>query len=219
MAMDDLYEVSLKGAMSGQECWNVLHYWQELEFVTTYSTKAQVLAENWYDQIFPSIQGIASEDVSYSEIRVRNLFTQSDRYNLAISEVGTGATEGAQTLPTFAAFGYTLLPETPVVKPGAKRFVGVPEICQADGVINVGGYITTLQALETKLEAAVTVGAVIQDPCFVPIIVKRIRSGSPGAYEYRLPETSLEAVFSKIAVAAFNAIITSQISRKVGVGL
>jgi len=219
MAQGDLYELSLKAQMSGQECFNVFHFWQELDFVTTYTTVAQVLAENWYDQIFPSIQAIASEDVFYSEVGVRNLFSQSDQFSLAISDYGSGATGGAQTLPTFNAFAFTLLPDTPVVKPGGKRFVGVPEVCQSDGVIDSAGYITTLQACEDALIEPVTVGLVIQDPVFVPVLVKRVRSGSPGAYEYRLPETTLEAVFSRVIVAAFNSLITSQISRKVGRGV
>jgi hypothetical protein len=122
-------------------------------------------------------------------------------------------------LPTFNAISIALNGDNPAVKSGRKRFAGIPEDFQDDGVIVSAGAIAGLANLENNLESAVTVGTVIQDPVFQPVVIQRVRTGTPGNYQYRLPSASGEAIFSKVVVAAFNAIITSQISRKIGKGI
>jgi len=218
MAGGDAYELTLKQLDRGQEANNIFCYYQAEEFVTTDPTKAQVLAENWADQILPAILGVQPAEVLTTGLSVKNLFDASDAYELGLSETGT-FTGDRDLLPTFNAYGFQLNGDNPAVKNGAKRFAGVWEDYVTDGVITGSSLTTPLDALSTALEAYVTVGLIIPDNVFEPVIIKRVRSGAPGAYTYRLPETTGELVRSKIVVALWNAVITSQLSRKIGIGV
>lgn len=218
MAIGDIYECTLTQLDRGQQVNNIFYYYQDLEFVTTNPTKAQSLAEAWQTQILPAVRGIQPAEILSTDLTVKNLFDVSDGYDLGLS-VGGSFTTDRQLESTFNAFGFKLNGDNPAVKNGAKRFTGVFEDYIDDGVITGASLITPLNALSTALEAPVTIGLIIPDPVFVPIVVKRVRTGSPGAYEYRLPATSAEAVFSRITVALWNAVITSQLSRKIGIGV
>jgi len=218
MAGGDAYELQLHQLDRGQEVDNTFCYYQALEFVTTTPTKAQVLAENWADQILPAILGIQPAEVLTTGVTVKNLFNASDAYELGLSESGT-FTGDRDLLPTFNAYGFQLNGDNPAVKNGAKRFAGVWEDYVNDGVITGSSLTVPRDNLSSKLEAYVTVGLIIPDNVFEPVIIKRVRSGSPGDYSYRMPETTGELVRSKIVVAIWNAVITSQLSRKIGIGV
>lgn len=217
--LGDLYEITLTGRLYNQTINNVFHFYQDLEFITTNPTKAQALVDRWNSTHLPTIAEISSGDLLYTNIAGRNLYNAADAYDLAISLTGQGASAPNDTLSSFVATGFTLMPETPLVKPGSKRFAGLWESAQVDGVITDAGTITICNNVAAKLEAPVTIGTVIFDPVFLPVIVKRVRSGTPGNYEYRLPANAGEGQWSNIVVALFNAIVTSQVSRKIGVGI
>jgi len=218
MAGGDAYELTLKQLDRGQQANNIFCYYQALEFVTTTPTKAQVLAENWADQILPAILGVQPAEVLTTGVSVKNLFDESDAYELGLSESGT-FTGDRDLLPTFNAYGFQLNGDNPAVKNGAKRFAGVWEDYVTDGVITGSSLTTPLDALSTALEAYVTVGTIIMDNVFEPVIIKRVRSGTSPNYTYRMPENTGELVRSKIVVALWNAVITSQLSRKIGIGV
>jgi hypothetical protein len=219
--LNDLYELSLIGTLFNQEVSNVFHYRQALEFATTNPTHAQALAEGFRDQKMTALRALSSGDLVYTDINVRNLYDGADQYNLPVSLPGTGSSAGvADTLGSFTALSFTLQPETNVTKQGAKRFAGVFEAQQTDGVVTDTNILTThAPAASAAITSPVTVGLVIPDDVFIPVLVKRIRSGSPGGYSYRLPTNAAEGQWSRIVVALFNAIVTSQVSRKIGVGI
>lgn len=218
MAGGDIYELTLHQLDRGQVCENVFYFEQRFEFVTTDPTHAQVLAENWRDQILPSISACQPAEVLTTGVSVKNLFDVSDGYDLALSIAGGFATD-RQMESTFNAIGFKLNGNNPAVKNGSKRFAGVFEDYVDDGVITGATLLTVCNTLGTKIATPVTVGLIIFTDTFFPCIVKRIRSGTPGNYTYRLPETRLETVFSSVVVALLNVIITSQLSRKIGVGV
>lgn len=217
MPLGDIYELTHVQSLYEQEVNNVYFYRQAMAFALGDPTTAQVLADEWNAQILPSIAAIQTDDVSYREIRVKNLFDASDQYSLLIS--GTGLYTGGDTLPSFAAYSIDMQGDNAAVKRGSKRFAGVGEGSIVDGVVTLPDTITKLGTLCGKLEDPVTVGLLIEDPVFVPVTVKRVRSGSPGAYTYRLPENESEAIWSQIVVSIFDLIISSQLSRKIGVGV
>jgi hypothetical protein len=215
--IDDVYELTLAQVDRGQTVNNVFFYHQQYEFVTTLPTHAQVLAEEWRDQILPAIRAFQPAEILTTGVRVRNLFNVSDGYDLALSLAGLGG--AAEQYSTFNAVGFALNGDNPAVKNGAKRFTGINEVHVDDGVISGAVMPGLLNNVADALEQPVLVGLVIEDPVFVPVIVKRVREGVPGSYTYRLPETTVEAVLSQVVVAVWNAIITSQLSRKIGVGI
>lgn len=217
MALNDVYEISLQQEQRGQDVSNVFHVHQVLAFVTTYPTVAQVLAENFAAQVLPLITTWQIAEVVTVGVRAKNLFDASDDYTLELSIPGS-ASDATQSLPQFTAVGFNLGGDNAAVKNGAKRFAGLTEDVQDDGVITNTTFIAQMDDLSDKLEGYVTVGTIIQDNVFKFVIVKRIRTGTPGNYQYHLPTNQLESVLSAVIVATFNALVTSQISRKIGVG-
>jgi len=221
LSVGDIYETTLKGTLFGQQINNVFFYYQDLEFVTTNPTKAQALVEGFEAQVVDVIMEMITSDYSLASVTARNLFDTSDAYELLLS--GGGVLSGGASLDTmtaFTAYGFKLQTEDHSVKPGAKRFAGVAESEQTDGIVTGTTMLSTL-APDTAdaLAAPIQIGTLITDPVFVPIVVKRVRSGSPGSYSYRLPETSGEAVFSRVVAALFEVLVTSQVTRKIGVGI
>ena len=221
MAVGDLYEVTLKGRLFEQETDNIFHYHQALDFVTTNPTKAQSLAEAWIAQKLDSIVQLVTNDVTFLAVDVKNLFDIADSYTALISVPGESGGAGAQdTMSAFNAISFTLQPETAAAGKGAKRFPGVNETNQTDGIVTNTTVLTTLApACADAMSSPVEIGLIIPDPVFVPVLIHRVRSGTPGNYTYRLPATTGEAVFSRIAVALFNIVVKHQISRTLGVGV
>jgi hypothetical protein len=217
MALNDVYEVTLNQQQRGQDMSNVFHLHQQLAFVSLYSTTAQTLAENFQAQVLSIISQFQSAEVVTTSVRARNLFDSSDDFTQVLAIPGTQP-DANSSLPQFAAVSFSLNGDNPSVKNGSKRFAGLTEEQQVDGIITNAFTIPELNAVGTKLAGYVTVGTIIQDNVFKFVIVKRIRTGTPGNYSYRLPENSLEAVLSAVIVAVWKALITSQISRKIGVG-
>lgn len=220
MAVDDVYELTLRGRLFNQRVENVFHFEQDVAFISTYPSPAHDLMLGWESQIFPTIRNIASSDVTFTELSVKNLFNVGDQADKAISVLGNQPSGGGavETLPAFSTFPCALIGDNPAVKQGAKRFAGVIEGAQEDGVINTSGAQPALMlAVEEILVEPVRSFSLI-DELFIPVIVKRIREGAPGAYTYRLPSTQLEKVVSHLLVASFNLLVSSQLSRKVGVG-
>lgn len=220
MAELDIYELTDVQTLNGQTINNVFFYLQDLSFVTTNPTRSQTLAENWVAQKLNRIRAIQSSDVLHREVRVRNLFDEADAYSLGISLTGNAVGEATGTMSTFNAFAFSLNGNTSLTRTGAKRVSGVLEGWQNDGVFSGDSVqIAAMDAAAAAFEEAVTVGTVIQDPVFIPVIVKRVRTGTPGNYTYDLPSNQGEASWSTIVVALWKALITSQVSRKVGVGI
>ena len=218
MALNSVYELTLQQRFNGQDVNNVFFYHQVLEFITSNPSQAQTLAENFVAQKLTAIRTIQAVDVLTVGVKVRDLYDAANAYELPLSLAGAYVS-ASDTLPTFSAVGFDLAGDNAAVKNGSKRFAGLIETFQADGVITEATIIGQLNTLADALEGFVTVGTVIQDDVFRHVIVKRVRTGSPGAYEYRLPATALEATLSAVVVATWKALITSQISRKIGVGV
>lgn len=216
MASGDIYEIVDIQMLQGSECENVYFYEQRAAILPLFGNVASVLGAEWNEQILPTICTIQDADLIHVETRVRNLFDAADAANVA-SGINGSLTGSVDALPSFVAAGYTLSTDNAAVRDGAKRYAGPNENMQENGVWNAL-YLDALQDVADVNEAPVTGGLIIEDPVWFPVVVKRIRTGTPGAYEYRLPETSGEAIVGTIIEALFDAVVTSQISRKLGTG-
>lgn len=207
MANLDVYQVVDKSLLDGQECLNVFFY-QARNVLG--APDAIDMADAYEGQLLPAVLGIQTSDVLHTEIRVTNLFNPSDVHVRAISEPGllSGADD---KLPIFSAVGFRLVGDNGAVRNGSKRFVGVTEPTQTDGVITQAGYLAALDALATAISETLLFGVIEQ---FVPVIVGRLLVG--GAYV--LPDNLGDTVLSSVVDAIFSTLITSQVSRKIGVG-
>jgi hypothetical protein len=218
MAVGDVYEVVAAQLYGTSTVLNVFFYEQIAIVVPAPpNTIASLLAEQWDEQVGSVIREIQNVDVVWDEIRCRNLFDSSDAGSYVVSDTGTASeTEG---MGPFVATAFQLFGDNPAVKNGAKRFVGVVESWQADGIVTSAPIIAQGELVAEALATNVTAGDVIPTDTWAPVIVKRVRSGSPGAYEYRLPESVGETVLSRVASALLNVFLSSQVSRKYGRGI
>lgn len=215
--LNDIFELTDKQTFQGQEVFNVYFYEVGEIFVSTSATVAQVLAEGFISQILPVISNPQSIQLTHSEISVRNLYDPADQFTVSIAV--PGLTSAPDVLPIFNAVGFQLSGETAAVKKGAKRLAGVPESAQTDGVITDTSYITALGNVGTAIAQPVQVGLILPSDVFFPVIVKRERSGVSGSYTYTLPSARGVGVKTRIISALFNVLVSSQISRKIGVGI
>lgn len=218
MAQNDVYEVTLTQRFRGQTMNNVFQLRQELAYTPTGTTVAFDLATRFAATFVPLLTTWQSIDVVTTAVRARNLFDVSDDYTLSLAVPGS-APATASTMPTFTAVGFLLDGDNAAVKNGAKRFAGIGEESVEDGVITNGTLLIQLADLAEAMTSFITGGAGLAELIWKFVIVKRIRSGVAGAYEYRMPENVGETVFSRVINAALKVLLTSQVSRKIGVGV
>jgi hypothetical protein len=128
--------------------------------------------------------------------------------------IGGGAGEG-DSLPPYAAVGYTLKVNTRAVRKGSKRISGVPESVATNGVITIPGYQSLMDTLRIALQQEV----VTADDTWLPVIVKRIKElivGTvPPQYTYRLPTIGDTIILGEVVVALTSNNLTHQVSREV----
>jgi len=148
-------------------------------------------------------------------VRSRCLFRPADDYEQALSLAGTRGTPGTggELLPSFTSVKITASTDNGLVRKGRKMFPGLFEADQIAGLLTVVG-LPYWAALAAAYVAEVLVDASGDDLTFTPVVVKRVRTGTPGNYVYRLPETAVEAIFGNITNAVYSAVVTTQNSRK-----
>jgi hypothetical protein len=221
MALNEVYELSLDTRMRGQLCSNVFYYRELATAATGLPNQAQALASAFLLQAIPNIRDIMAVDVDFVALRARSLWDDNVSHEILLT--GTGALNGQggtiDVLPTFNALSFKLSNNNAAVRAGFKRFVGLIEDWQTDGVI----IFTTIAAaaiaaMENMMENRLndTLTGLIQ--WFEPVVVRRVRSGTPGNYTYRLPRNAAETIVGVITQASADILVSSQTSRKVGQG-
>lgn len=220
MAVGDIYEVTYTGRLYSQQVSCVFHYEQDLDYVSLEPTKAHDVLNSWNAQVLPKMLPLMTSDMAQDSIRVRNLFNSTEKAELLLGGTGTydlGA--GAETLPSFVAVSFSLTGDNAAVAQGQKRIPGISEAAQVDNVlVTAAGASARWQTFADQLKTPLKSHPAMLSDIWLPVIVKRVREGLPGAYTYRLPSSQAEKIVSHILVAAFNILLTSQISRKIGVG-
>lgn len=216
MAVGDIYEVTDVQTFLGQQTLNVYFYRQDAPFVPLSGNTATALAEEWEASVLPAIAACQTNALTHVEVRARNLFDPTDAGS-ALSGVA-GSLSSPDVLPAHDAYGLTLKHDNPSIRPGGKRISGVGEDRQTLGV-PISAQVTLLNAAADAIAAPITGGLIITDDIMFPVVVKRINEGTTEAPEYRLPATSGEATVGLIIEALVNLLVTTQTSRKVGVGV
>lgn len=202
----DVFQLTDVQEWQGQQCLNVYFYRQAVILV---GNAAQQLAEAYINELMPGVQQIQDSNVVHTSIICKNLFNESEAYTELISEPGGLA---QVSLPSFNAVAFRLSGNNSAVRDGQKRFAGVTETSQDEGVIVDATYLANLDILGAALLTFLSGG--ISPDAFIPVIVKRILDGG----SYRLPANSGEAVLSDVIEYLFNVDVSSQTSRKVGRG-
>lgn len=207
-ANGDIYQIVDVQTLAGQTCIDVYFYKRTAPVLA--GNLAQEVADTFDTSVMPDILAIQSSLVLHTELRVTNLFDDSDKFVKIISEAGT-QTVGQDDSP-FDAIAFKLEQNNGAIRNGAKRYPGVLSDYAEEGVITDTGFITLLVTLGASLILGLDIGVVAN--AIVPVIVKRILDGGG----YRLPTNSGEAQSGQLTDALFNPNLTSQVSRKYGRG-
>jgi hypothetical protein len=216
MAIGDYYEIVDKQDFYGREVLNVYHYEQREVVIPLSGNVASVFAENWRQQILPSITAIQCTAVVHNSISCRNLFDAADYHEILHSQAGALTQVNNDPLPAWSNFVVKTQGEGHTVRPGRKQITGVLESYGAWGQVNNAGYVTLGVGLAVALKKAVTSGLLIQLDTWAPIIIQRIKEADANSltYRYRLPQSQGEGVASRVVTSLFALVLSTTNSRK-----
>jgi hypothetical protein len=207
-SIGDVYQVTDTMVLLGQTCQNRYHY--EVT-ATTAGADAEDVLLAWIDDVYPNVLAVQPADVVHTSIRVHNLFDETDAFEELVNDAGT---LGVGDVPSaFTAYGFRLVGDNAAVRSGSKRIAGTLENAATDGVVDDATILGLLDDLATQIAVTMLFG-LLDAGTLAPVIVGTILD----AGTYRLPANQGEAVLSSITDVLFNPVITSQVSRKIGVG-
>lgn len=173
---------------------------------------AEDLLDGFLADVIPSIIAIQSNQLVHYELIGQSLGLPADFATLSL--VGQDGNFADDSLSAFTAINFTLRPATRLIRPGSKRYSGIPDYSAlyVNGVVTDATLLGYMEDLRDTLKTAVT-GAL---GTYTPILVKRIfvPADPPdhGAY-YRLPISDGELVVSDVVNVLVNNRLTHQTSR------
>lgn len=204
--LGNLYQVTHFQSLEGGESISNVYFFDKNNPVAT----AEDLADSFFEELLPTILACQSSKIVTERVQVINIGVLEDFVENVYSSIeGAWVTGGC--LPIHSAINFSLRPNTRSVRPGSKRLSGIPETAQEAGIVNDPDYIANLEGFRVQVALALSMGA--SPNVFDPVIVKRVRVGSPGSYTYRLPETDLEYTFAYVTAALLNLHVSHQVSR------
>lgn len=213
MATGDIYEVLARQSVVGgsEEFLNVFHFRQ-----SSAEGSSADLANTIQTQLMPPILFIQSPKIQWLGLSTRNLFTVDDFTENTFDPGDViGTSSSGDMLPVFNAVTFRLVRTNREIRNGFKRFVGIPESVQVDGLITDEGYIDNLNALSSALSEPIN--DVSLDGTYDLVVVKRILDPDPTPSgekpRYRLPTSSGEAVYSDPSRVLVNLFVRHQVSR------
>ena len=196
-SIGDILEIVNDAEQFGEDCKNVFHY---IILVATGLTDVLDALLAFKDEVLDVVIASTSDSVTFQSLRIENL-TDPDEFAILVVDEPGGT--GGEALPSFNAVGFLLTPDGAATRPGSKRFAGVREADQSNGVLT-GAAIAVWDNIEPVLTATVTGGAAWE---LHPIILGRAVGGEPELDRYSI-----------VASAALKPDLTSQTSRKKGRG-
>lgn len=162
-------------------------------------------------QVIPDIVTLTTSNIFYDRLFTVNMGVPTDFHEFVLGDTG-GAVEAS--LPMHTAINYTLKLNTREIRPGSKRFSGIPEAATNFNIVNNAGYLAFVETLRLQLGADLTDAG---NPAWKPVVVKRIPynpgGGGPPFTSYRLPAAGDPLVVGDVVTVLFNARISHQVSR------
>lgn len=149
MSVNDIYRVKLFQSfkIGGLEILNVFYYKQLTPGVT--SEGAAHLAGEFEAILGPPIRNIQNEAIIWQSLEVANIIPGPDFVTNPYTNV-TGQVSG-ESLPPFVTWSYRLNRSTSASRNGQKRFAGVTETSQDDGV-PISGFVPILNSVGILLD-------------------------------------------------------------------
>jgi hypothetical protein len=185
---------------------NVFHYQVEVAAPFNLLDYGQDICNEWYNSQVILLQPITSTIVSWHGLTINNLSTPAEFWEGVSDDQSSGAVSG-DCLPPYAAWAFILRRTTKVTRNGSKRFWGVPESMQLNGVPTAGAGLL-LPGIADALGASMpftAIGSPAIDLILEPRIVRKNALG-----EMTLSQAVYDGQFRQIS---------TQNSRKFGRGM
>lgn len=207
MAFNDIYRVTLVQVWDSSEptAFNIFYY-KEISEIPGFNNSSQ-LATQFESNVDPLIRAIQNDIISTISINVENIVPSSDNTYLSYTAGTRVGAKGPDSLPPYVNWAFRLNRNNSAVRNGAKRFWGVSEGDQTDGVA-IPGMTVDLNALSARL--ALTLGIPGTTSLYQPRI---FRAGRPAK---TIPAKTIPAMVQAdfdVASATYTQI-SSQNSRK-----
>lgn len=214
--MGDIYQVSIRlrdGDMKQLE--NAYFYRARQQWDIGITNLSQAIAEYVNTNLITPRLAWTPTWYTYTGVYVRNLFDESESYELPLSRTGTRtvASDPGHQMPSFTAVKATMSTSNGLVRKGRKMIAGLLETDQATGLLTLVG-MTTFSLYAATMVLDIVNAFIPAQYALEPVVVKRIREGTQGNYTYRLPTSQIEAVYGSVQSAVISAVVTTQNSRK-----
>lgn len=215
-SIGDVYEVKLKSYDADLKQMENVFFYRYNNLIGLGNPGVSETLANVFDLVVVAAQiPMTPPSIKYNMIQVRNLFDPADAFDKPINKAGTRppGSGTSQLLPSHDAVKVMLNTDNGLVKKGRKMLAGLMENDQTNGLIDSIPYASWV--LRIAVFTMDVVDSVIGgQKSFSPIVVKRVREGTPDNYTYRLPTTQWELVYGNIQSAIMSSIVTTQNSRK-----
>lgn len=222
-----IYTVTLRGLYYGQQIINTFAYVSAGTGSPTPSAFDLLNAMGFIpsgdppalpdETIFAFIRGLVNNNMAFTEVEARNLYSVTDFYLFGYSPAVVGLIDGIDVSP-MTAYGLRSNRVRTDIRRGFKRFCGVVEEATTNGGFLVGGYITTLadvaDAMSEVLEG--TFEATYQ-PSILSYEMYTVPPAKPAYRPYETEEEQLEHAAIGVTWAGYDTV-RSQVSRQYGRG-
>jgi len=210
MALSDIFQLILRSSFGSEQINNTFFFER-----SGAAASAAAVAGAWVTAFEPKIANMTCSSITFKTLDVTNLGDLTDFHTEVLADTGIDV---RPMLPTSVAVNYSLKLDTRAIRPGSKRFAGVPEEATAINTITEAPYIAFLETLRVQLQTALTSGA--GATTWTPVVVKRIKYVPdplrPTHFAYRLPEPGDTLVVGHVVQALVNLTLSHQVSRANG---
>jgi len=211
MALNDIYRITLRQqwAFTAEEILNIFFYEQNLPGA---SEGAEPLANAFNTTLVPAIQAVQNAAIQYTQLQVENIVPSADNFTIPYTPGTDTGDRTGDALPPFVTWSFRLNRQTTASRHGQKRFAGVSEGDQNNGVAS-GAVVALLDNLALLLDNII--GGV--PPAIATYVPRIFRAGRPSVtIPAKIKPAVLQASFP-IANAQYVSVAT-QNSRKFGAG-
>lgn len=171
-ALNDVIRVTVNQTQNGQLVQNVYHY-QVVTLTGLEGPYLEVVRDWMLDEVLPPIVEIQAAALNYDTMLIQNVTNGIDFLEYAWSTPYFGA-QSVDALPPNSTYTFRLIRETLATRHGYKRFAGVAENMQANGVWT--GSASLLTDVEEALAADIQPAPSIV-PLLAPVIVRKDAEG------------------------------------------
>lgn len=188
VSANELLEFKLQGFFNGaQELNNIFHY----QVTTVGGATLLDFATGLWRELSSSLLDLTNNAVEYVQIVASKLDTDGNLVNgesyIIHAGDGVGVT-ASDALPPFVTWTFKYIRPDSSFRHGFKRFAGVSENSQAEGIIDSGALSVLIPPIETSLAATIAgysrdvdnrPDTVVGSSAMQPVVVQRIVNGDP----------------------------------------